>query len=64
MYSVVAILFLALVSAGLYGLNLYPGGRLAAYYITVDINPSVELTLNKHQRVIKVEGLNDDGKNS
>ncbi|NLY10600.1 MAG: anti-sigma factor domain-containing protein [Firmicutes bacterium] len=63
MYSVVAMIFLALVSAGLYGTQFYiPGGRLAAYYITVDINPSVELTLNKHQRVIKVEGLNDDGK--
>ena len=31
-------------------------------YIDVDINPSIELTTNIYDRIIKAEALNDDGK--
>lgn len=31
-------------------------------YVDVDINPSIEITSNIFDRIIKVEGLNDDGK--
>ncbi len=31
-------------------------------YINVDINPSVEITANIFNRIIKVEGINEDGK--
>lgn len=30
-------------------------------YVTLDINPSVELCLNRYNLVLKVRGLNDDG---
>ncbi|NLM11445.1 MAG: hypothetical protein GX213_11850 [Clostridiaceae bacterium] len=30
-------------------------------YINIDINPSVELTINRLDRIIKVKSLNDDG---
>ncbi|ADL08767.1 anti-sigma factor domain-containing protein [Thermosediminibacter oceani] len=30
-------------------------------YVTMDVNPSVEMSLNRFNRVIDVEGLNDDG---
>lgn len=32
-----------------------------AAYISVDVNPSVELTVNRFNRVISLKGLNDDG---
>ena len=32
-----------------------------AAYISVDVNPSVELTVNRFDRVISLKGLNDDG---
>jgi hypothetical protein len=31
-------------------------------YVSVEVNPSVEISLNKLERVISVEGINDDGK--
>lgn len=32
-------------------------------YIDVTVNPEVEFTLNRFERIIAVEGLNEDGKN-
>lgn len=34
-----------------------------AYYIAIDINPSVELAVNNRDRVIDAQGLNCDGEN-
>ncbi len=31
-------------------------------YVSIDINPSIMLTINRFDRVIKVEGLNEDAK--
>ena len=31
-------------------------------YINIDINPSVELMINRFDRIIKVKSLNDDGR--
>ena len=31
--------------------------------LTIDINPSLKLSLNYKDEVVKVEGLNEDGKN-
>jgi hypothetical protein len=55
--AVAAVMLLALASV------LLPlQGRMApAAYITLDINPSVELVVNSSQRVIGVEALNEDG---
>jgi hypothetical protein len=42
------------------------GGAYSYYqpytYIDVDINPSIEITANRYDRVLKVEGFNEDGK--
>lgn len=34
-----------------------------AYYIAIDINPSIELAVDKRERVIDARGLNSDGEN-
>lgn len=34
----------------------------ATTYLAIDINPSVELTLDKNEKVLSVKALNDDGK--
>ena len=34
----------------------------AFYYITLDINPSIRISLNKDEKVINVKALNDDAK--
>ena len=60
-WSVAAVLVLALVgSAG--KLREIPGGAVPEVFVTLDINPSVELALNGEQRVVYAEGLNEDGK--
>ncbi len=42
------------------GLGVY--GYVTPYsYVNLDINPSVEISINIYDRVIKVKGLNDDG---
>ncbi len=43
-----------------YVIPSFSGGVVA--YVTVDINPSVELGLNKDNIVVTVRGLNEDGK--
>lgn len=59
-WSIAAVLFLAIASSAgqLYDI---PGGDIPAYFITLDINPSIELAINSEQRVIAVEGLNNEG---
>jgi hypothetical protein len=32
-------------------------------FVNIDINPSLEATANRYDRIINMEGLNDDGKN-
>lgn len=61
--SVAAVFLLAFIgSAALYGDRVFiPGGMSPAFFITLDINPSVELGVNRRQRVVAVEGLNTDG---
>ena len=34
---------------------------VAAAYVTLDINPSVELTVSSSRKVISVQALNEDG---
>jgi hypothetical protein len=42
-----------------YGVHSY---RIPYSYVNVDINPSIEITTNIFDRIIKVEGLNEDGR--
>ncbi len=63
-WSIAAVVFLAIVgSAGMDNERMYiPGGFAPTHYVTIDINPSIELALNREQRIVAVEGLNDDGR--
>lgn len=54
---VVALLFIG----GLTGWYLFENSKIATV-ITMDINPSITISLNKKDRVVKVNSLNDDGK--
>jgi len=38
-----------------------PAPRQPAYYINIDINPSIELAVDERERVLSARGLNDDG---
>lgn len=56
--SIAAVLVLVCgVSVGAYAYNT------PCNYVNVDINPSMEFSLNIFNRVLDVKGLNDDGKN-
>lgn len=60
-WTVAAVLLLALVgSAG--QIADIPGGTTPAFFVTLDINPSIELALNSGQRVVHAEGLNEEGR--
>lgn len=63
-WSVAAVIMVALVgSASMVNDSIIvPGGNDPVYFVTLDINPSIELAVNREQRVIKAEGLNEDGK--
>lgn len=56
---------LAAAAAGILFLLLGSGGCLAyftpVYAISVDVNPSIELGINWFERVVSVEGYNEDG---
>lgn len=54
--ALAAMLALVLLSAGSYGIF-----RLPVSYISIDVNPSVELALNCLDRVVDATGYNEDG---
>lgn len=54
--SVIAAVFLMILGTG-YGFGTY---YIPYSYVSVDINPSLELILNRYNRVIGVEKLNED----
>jgi len=58
-----AVLFVVIYAGKLWNQGiLMPMGNTVVTYVTVDINPSVELGLNSDQVVVSVEPLNEDGK--
>ncbi|MFZ7133240.1 MAG: anti-sigma factor domain-containing protein [Eubacteriales bacterium] len=63
MIAVAACLVLVLAMGGLYGLNTLHTNDVdisVASIITVDINPSIELSLNEENEVIATKALNED----
>jgi hypothetical protein len=57
-----AMLFLALVSSwNMFIGNLVPGMNTPAFLITLDFNPSIELSVSEAHKVLAASGLNDDG---
>ncbi|MGI9952663.1 anti-sigma factor domain-containing protein [Moorellaceae bacterium AZ2] len=60
MVAVAAVLlFIVLVAP--WAAFLFRGPREVAYYISVDINPSIELAVNSRERVIEARAFNPDG---
>lgn len=56
-YSLIAATFMLFIFGGLQAKAYYtPYG-----YLNIDINPSIEVSYNKFERVLGVKGLNDDG---
>lgn len=56
-WAVSAAAVLALAVGGVWGLT---GAYGADSLISIDVNPSIELTTNRHERVLRVNALNDD----
>lgn len=59
-YMAASILLLVFVAAQFLG-GLLPGAQQVVAYVTIDINPSIELGINPKGKVIEVKGLNADG---
>lgn len=55
---VAAACFCAVTLAG--GVSLYQNSRVESF-IGIDVNPSIELSVNRNDKVLKAEALNDDG---
>lgn len=55
--SAAALFLLTAGAGGVYSYN----NVLACSYVSLDINPSIEYTLNRQNYVIKVKGLNEEG---
>lgn len=56
MLAVCAALFVVLGIGGVYGVNAYP-----VSYVSIDVNPSIELSLNRWDRVISATAYNEEG---
>lgn len=52
---IAALFLVAFIGVGAYGWSI------PAQYINIDINPSIELTINRYDRIIKMAPLNEDG---
>ncbi|MEG0179556.1 MAG: hypothetical protein RR654_08385 [Oscillospiraceae bacterium] len=57
-YAIACCAILAIAVCGFGGYKLY---QMPVSYISVDVNPSVELALNRFDRVVNAEFYNDDG---
>lgn len=60
-WCAMAACFCLIVSGILFGQNIYRVYHTETSYISIDVNPSIELCLNKFDRVINVCAYNDDG---
>ena len=56
-------LALILVVTAVVGGGIFGAESASASTISLDVNPSIEIKLNRNNKVIKVNGLNEDGKN-
>lgn len=58
---IVIVALIVLLSGGYLLLNIVNNNKITTI-LTMDINPSIEISLNKKGRVVKMVSLNDDGK--
>lgn len=59
--SAVAVVFV-LLAAGCFGLLYYNSNYAVASTVSLDINPSIEIRVNRKERVLDVVPLNEDGR--
>lgn len=57
-----AVAVLVLVVGFAVGLNAYKVNRAVASTISLDVNPSIKIMVNKNEKILDVKALNDDGK--
>lgn len=57
-YALACCTMLVIMICGIGGYSFY---KMPVSYISVDVNPSVELALNRFDRVVNVTAFNDDG---
>jgi len=53
---------LVIVAGGLFGFNSYKSANEVMSSIMLDVNPSIEIDINKDEKVLEVQALNDDAK--
>lgn len=54
---------LLLVAGAGFGWNTYQANYAVASTVSLDVNPSIEITVNRKERVLEVTALNEDGRN-
>ncbi len=52
---------LVLILSGVLGIFTYFGNTAVASVVSIDVNPAVEIKLNKNEEVVSVTALNEDG---
>ena len=52
---------LLLVMGGVFGANFYGENYALASTVSLDVNPSVQITVNSSEKVLEVVPLNEDG---
>lgn len=60
-FAVPAIAACFLIVAGIFGGVYYNNNFAVDSIIGIDVNPSIEITVNKHDRVLEAEAINADG---
>ncbi len=53
---------IVLIFGAAFGIFTYLGNNAVASVVSIDVNPGIELSLNKHEKVVEVTALNEDGK--
>lgn len=60
--AVSAAAVLAIMLAGAAGLRVYSADVAVSSTVSLDVNPSIEIKVNKKERVLEVNALNEDGR--
>ncbi len=59
-FAAVAAALIVLVGAGAFGYNYHTATNTVASIVSIDVNPGVEMTLNKNAKVLEAKALNND----
>ncbi|MBQ2812632.1 MAG: PepSY domain-containing protein [Clostridia bacterium] len=59
-FAAVAAALIVLVGAGVFGYNYRTASNAVASIVSIDVNPGIEMTLNKNAKVLEAKALNAD----